>query len=95
MSCETITGLKVATLNVNGLKQSCQKVWDAKYDAANVLHLLEHLRCGTAAGTSPCCVTEYGNMKPRIQLTRRLKARLGSNSCRPAAVLPGLQALEV
>jgi hypothetical protein len=38
--------LKIATLNVNGLKQSCQRVWDAKYDAANVLHLLEHLGCG-------------------------------------------------
>ncbi|WIA15682.1 hypothetical protein OEZ85_002308 [Tetradesmus obliquus] len=45
MSCDNKTLLKIATLNVNGLKQSCQKVWDAKYDAANVLHLLEHLAC--------------------------------------------------
>jgi hypothetical protein len=46
MSCGDHTLLEIATLNVNGLKQSCQKVWDAKYDAANVLHLLEHLDCG-------------------------------------------------
>jgi hypothetical protein len=46
MSCCDKTLRKIATLNVNGLKQSCQKVWGAKLDAANVLHLLEHLGCG-------------------------------------------------
>jgi hypothetical protein len=46
MSSGDKTLLKIATLNVNGLKQSCQKVWGEKFDAANVLHLLEHLGCG-------------------------------------------------
>ncbi|KAF6266289.1 Endonuclease/exonuclease/phosphatase [Scenedesmus sp. NREL 46B-D3] len=48
MSCSGATDIRIVTLNVNGLKQSCQKVWDAKYDAANVLHLLEHLDCDIA-----------------------------------------------